>query len=97
MIENIIDHRQQKYSVTPIDAVIEPSAHDNGIPGATQFPQEDPSITTYYEDRRKLSVKEAIEWANGFQFPVTLFLYDHPMDSIEVYSVAELERVLGGS
>ena len=97
MIENIIDNRKKKYCVTSIDAVVEPCSNDNGIPGATKFPDEAEFTPTNYGDLNGVSVKEAVEWANTFEVPVTLYLYDHPMARVEVYSEAALRRALGRS
>jgi len=90
MIENILDRRANQYSVTNVTAIIEPAAADNSVAGATQFDPDDPAITTWYEERQKVSVKEAIAWGNAFEFAVTLVLldYEDPM--------AIAEAMLGG-
>ena len=77
MIENILDRRSNNYSVTNLTAFIEPAAVDNSVAGATQFDPDDPAITTWFEERQKVSLKEAIAWANGFGFAVTLVLLDY--------------------
>ena len=85
MIENILDRRANQYLVTKVTAIIEPAAADNSVAGATQFDPDDPAITTWYEERQKVSVKEAIAWANAFEFAVTLVLldYEDPMTIAE--------------
>ena len=81
MIENILDRRANSYAVNNLTAVIEPAAADNSVLGATQFDPDDPAITTWFEERRNVSLKEALAWANAFAFPVTLVLleYEDPM------------------
>ena len=41
-------------------------------------------------------MKEAVEWANTFEIPVTIYLYDHAMARVEVYSEADLRRAMRG-
>ena len=85
MIENILDRRGNQYLVTNVTASIEPAAADNSVAGATQFDPDDPAITTWYEERQNVSVKEAIAWGNAFEFAVTLVLldYEDPMTIAE--------------
>lgn len=79
-LANIIDNRKRRYRSCPINAVIEPSCADNDQPHADQYDVGDPSITTSYEERHNTSVYLAVNWANTFNFPVTLFLYDFDDD-----------------
>lgn len=75
-IANIIDKRTHNYCSFPITAVIEPACMNNDIPGADQYDVDDDGISTSYEERPDTSVYLAINWANEFSFPVTLYLYD---------------------
>ena len=68
--------------------MIEPSCADNGEPGADQYDADDPNITTDYEERPDTSIYLAVNWANTFKFPVTLFIYDAELDE-------EQQAVLG--
>lgn len=76
-ITNIIDNRVNVYCSTQIKAIIEPSCHNNDQLDAEQHSPDDPKISTYFEELNETSVVKAIEWANQFEFPVTLFLYDY--------------------
>ncbi len=75
-ITNIVDGRKNEFCSIGLQAIIEPSCHDNDQPGAQQFDFDDPEITTGYDEINNVTIAEAIEWANAFQFPVTLYLYD---------------------
>lgn len=72
MIANIIDNRTNKYNVN-IDAVFEPSWHDNSIENATQFPQIN---SIMYEELTATTVQAAINHASQWLYPITFFLYD---------------------
>lgn len=73
MINNIVDHRTNKYNVH-CDAIFEPSCHDNSIKGATQFTWGTQTFT--YEELLNTTIVRAIEHAQKFGCPVTMFLYD---------------------
>ena len=78
-LANIVDHRSNKYCIK-VDAVFEPSWHDNSIKDkhktTTQFPI--PETDEFHcEDLNKTTVVEAIEYANRWEQPVTLYLYDY--------------------
>jgi hypothetical protein len=75
-ITNIVDGRRNEFCSIGLQAIIEPSCHDNDQPGAQQFDFDDPKITTGYDEINNVTIAEALEWANTFQFPVTLYLYD---------------------
>lgn len=83
-LANIIDNRRRNYCSFPIHAVIEPSCADNIIAGADYYDPNDPNITTFYEEMSDTSLYLAINWANRFKFPVTLFLYDFDADGDEI-------------
>ena len=80
-IANIIDRRKRTYCSCPIHAVIEPSCIDNGELHATQHDPDDPNINTEFEEMEDTSIYLAINWANLFEFPVTLYLYDGEHDA----------------
>lgn len=71
-VANIRDHRKNPYDVI-IDAVYEPSCHDNDAPNATQFPV----VKTFdVAELEQTTVENAIIHAMQWDFPVTLYLYD---------------------
>lgn len=72
MIANIIDSRTNKYDVR-CDVAFEPSWHDNTIKGATQFWR---TRTFSYEEKRNTTLAQAIEFAQQWDEPVTMFIYD---------------------
>lgn len=75
-IANIIDKRKRKYCFFPITAVIEPAYMNNDLPESDQYDENDDRISTCFEERPDTSIYLAINWANQFSFPVTLYLYD---------------------
>jgi len=72
MIANFIDSRSNKYDVR-CDVAFEPSWHDNTINGATQFWR---TRNFTYEEMRNTTIAQAIEFANHWDEPVTMFVYD---------------------
>lgn len=82
---NIIDHRTNKYSIL-VDAVFEPSCHDNSIKDATQFLW---SSEFQVETLTKTTVKEAIDYANkNYKDAVTIYLYDYGQDPLTTSTIA---------
>ena len=74
MILNVIDNRKLRYRWKQVKAVAEPTWHDNKCKNADQAkPTQGESD---YEERIKLSVQDAIKWANDLPFAVTLYLYE---------------------
>ena len=74
MILNIVDERTKLYRWRSVDAVIEPTWHDNTCADADHSaPHPDESD---YEERAKISLTEAIAWALGVGYPVTLYIRD---------------------
>jgi hypothetical protein len=72
VILNIIDERTKPYRWRSVDVVIEPTWHDNTCADADQSaPQSDESD---YEERAEISLSEAIAWAMGIGYPITLYL-----------------------
>jgi hypothetical protein len=74
MIRNIIDSRKSRYRWVRINAIIEPTWHDNDCKDSDQAEKDDDAAI--YEQRLGVSLAEAVEWANAKPYPVTLFLYD---------------------
>lgn len=74
MILNIIDCRTRPYRRRRIRANVEPTWHDNSCPDADRA---EPTPGEWeFDKRRDLSLADAIAWANGLPYAVTLFLYD---------------------
>ena len=75
-LANIIDNRKRKYRAYPMNAIMEPSFHDNEQPNADQYDPNDQRINIAYKQLSDTSVYLAVNWANRYEFPVALFLYD---------------------
>lgn len=76
MIWNIIDRRSQPYRWAQINAVIEATWHDNSCADTDIAPEIFGDDEVIYEQRERVSLSEAINWANAQSCPVTLYLYD---------------------
>lgn len=77
MILNIIDNRKRRHCWSCIDAVIEPTWHDNRVKGADQAPKGDPELEGMgYEEITGVRLPRALEWGNGFAYESTIYLYD---------------------
>lgn len=74
MLTNIIDHRKRPYRFKNINAIIEPTRHDNRVKDADQADGRDAWIG--YGEREHISVSAAIDWAESHEDSVTLYLYD---------------------
>jgi hypothetical protein len=75
MIWNIIDHRKRPYRWKRINAVIEDVANDNSCNDSDQA-KLDEDRRILYADRKGVSLREAVEWAQKIDADVTLYLYD---------------------
>lgn len=73
-IKNIIDRRKRPYRFETINAVIEPTRHDNRCEDADQAAGKDAWMG--YDEREHISLSEAIEWAATFPDELTLYIYD---------------------
>jgi len=74
MILNVIDQRKLQYRWRLVNAVAEPTWHDNKCPDSDQA---DPNPNeSDYQERANISVSDALEWAHLLPFPVTLYLND---------------------
>lgn len=72
MIANVIDKRTNKYDVR-CDVAFEPSCQDNSIKGATQFYR----VRVFsYDELRNTTIVQAIEFAQQWDFAVTMYVYD---------------------
>jgi hypothetical protein len=74
MIQNVIDNRKRQHRWERITAVIEPTWHDNSVADADQA--EPAAGEAEYEERSGLSAGEAVAWAQGLPYPVTVYVYD---------------------
>lgn len=75
---NVIDHRKRPYRFRKVNVVVEAAYHDNSVADADQIDHPATLHETQpdYEEREHITVHEAIQWANNFQNPVTLYIYD---------------------
>lgn len=74
MIANVIDNRSLRYRWNRVNAVAEPTWHDNKCPDADQAKPTEDEVD--YEERAGISVNEAIKWADDLPYSVTLYLSD---------------------
>ena len=80
MLVNIIDKRSNRFAANTINAVLESSWKDNSEEGADQH---EPSGGVHAETLMAVSLREAIVWADTFDDPVTLHVYDEAQDPNE--------------
>lgn len=73
-ILNVIDRRKRPYQFRKINAVIEPTRHDNSIKDADRASGKDDCIG--YDEREHISLTEAVEWAANATGELTLYIYD---------------------
>jgi hypothetical protein len=75
-ITNIVDNRKRKYRFLKINAIVEAAWHDNSCQDADLIacPVDDDGPT--YEERKHVTVEDAVAWTAAFLTPVTLYLYD---------------------
>jgi hypothetical protein len=74
VIWNVIDRRERPYRWKTINAIIEPTFHDNSVDDSDHAHPED--VESPYDTREGISLAEAIEWASALDYGVTLYLYD---------------------
>jgi hypothetical protein len=87
MLANIIDRRKKPYIASKINAVIEPSYHDNHVRADLGPSDQHPAYSgdiPYCAERYALSLADAVAWANGYEQAATLFLYDEDFDPMEL-------------
>ena len=80
MITNIIDRRKFPYRWLTVDAVVEPTQHDNSIENADQAEKKHPEWIGCGE-LEHATVEKAVKWAMNHSENVTLYLYDHVEDN----------------
>jgi len=73
-ILNIIDRRKRPYRFEKVNAVIEPTRHDNRCKDADHAGGKDNWMG--YDEREHIALSEAIEWAATTADELTLYLYD---------------------
>jgi hypothetical protein len=71
---NIIDRRKRPYRFRKVNAVIEPTSHDNCCKDADQAQAKDDSLV--YDEMEHVSLSEAINWAHIHPDELTLYIYD---------------------
>jgi hypothetical protein len=74
MLQNVIDNRKRQHRWKRINAVVEPTWHDNTASDADKA--EPAAHELDYDERNGISLAEAIAWAQTLPFPATLHLYD---------------------
>ena len=75
MIVNLIDLRENPYRWKAILAVVE-SAHKNNEAEGADPVETGLGVEIDYAEREKISVRDAVLWAEQLQGKVTLYLYD---------------------
>lgn len=76
MILNIIDRRKKPYRFRKVNAVIEPTRHDNSVEDS-DIALATESEWIGYAEREHVGIHEAVAWADSHDDEVTLYLYDH--------------------
>ena len=74
MIFNIRDHRERLFRWKRINAIVEPTWHDEVVPDSDQAERGPDDLV--YDQREGIALADAIAWANALPEHVTLFLYD---------------------
>lgn len=74
MLWNIRDNRERQNRWARVYAIVEPTKYDNSAADADRVPDDDYGF--FCETREDVSLQEAIAWAQSFDCPPTLFLYD---------------------
>lgn len=83
-IANIIDRRKRPYRWAKVNAIIEPTHHDNACVDSDKSPDEGGPD---YDECGNITVGEAVAWAGDREDAVTLYLYDEN-DGISVTRVS---------
>ena len=73
---NIIDHRKRKYRFLKVNAVIEPTRHDDSCKDADKVEPLIKHEWMGYAEQEHVTVRDAIAWADRHIDDVTLYLYD---------------------
>ena len=75
MIVNVLDLRERPYRWKNICAVVQSATKDNIAEDADQV-KEGLGVEIDYAERVGISVRDAVQWAEGLGGMVTLYLYD---------------------
>ena len=81
-LTNIIDSRKRPYRFKKVNAVLEPTCHDNSVTDADQVDGGYPGVG--YDEKEHITVASAIAWACLHEAAVTLYLYDEDDGIYEV-------------
>lgn len=73
-ILNIIDRRKRPHRFKKINAIIEPTRHDNRCKDSDHAEGRDNWMG--YDEREHIALADAIEWAATFPDELTLYIYD---------------------
>ena len=78
MITNIIDRRTNPYRWKTVDVIVEATWHDNSCPGdQAPYDYREPD----YDERRSISLSDAVSWAMSLDVSLTLYVYDEGTNS----------------
>ena len=80
MIWNVVDQRKRPYRWKQVNAVVEAIEDDNGCLDADHAEPASESQVVHHAARERVSVREAVEWANQQTCAVTLYLYDSDVE-----------------
>src|SRR3990167_1210192 len=89
MLTNIIDRRKRPYRFLTVNAIIEPTRHDNSVKDSDRAKYDSKADKAWlgYDEHKHISVAEAVAWAEDHSDKVTLYLYDRN-DGINVVHTA---------
>ena len=75
---NIIDRRSRPYRFLKVNAIIEPTRHDNRCKNADRAKPNRKMDKDWvgYDNLKNVMVANAIQWADAHTDTVTLYLYD---------------------
>ena len=74
-LTNIIDERTRPYRFNAVNAVVEPTRHDNCCADADHAGASE-GDEFIISERYNIPLAEAVQWANHFKPMVTLYLSD---------------------
>ena len=74
MICNIIDSRTRPYRWRTINAIVEPTSHDNSCADTDEA--EETHEGPIYAAKKRISLLDAVKWASELPGMLTLYLYD---------------------
>jgi hypothetical protein len=79
MLTNVIDRRKRPYRFKKLNAVIEPTRHDNRCKDADRAKPNRKQDAAWmgYDEKEHVSLSEAAQWAMAHKDSLTLYLYDH--------------------